>query len=83
VPCEVGPLVTALVFAAVFLFGSSVLIPGPIRRHKRKVLSFGAGVTIAYVFVHLLPGRKSWGKGSGVRRCGQWGEGHRRAATPG
>ena len=54
-PFEVGPLVTALVFAAVFLFGSSVLIPGPIRRHKRKVLSFGAGVTIAYVFVHLLP----------------------------
>ena len=52
---EIGPLVAALVFSAVFLFGSDVLIPASIRRHKRKVLSFGAGVTIAYVFVHLLP----------------------------
>jgi hypothetical protein len=52
---KIGPLVAALVFSAVFLFGSDVLIPGPVRRHKRKVLSFGAGVTIAYVFVHLLP----------------------------
>jgi len=54
-PFEIGPLVAALVFSAVFLVGSSVLIPGPIRRHRRKLLSFGAGVTIAYVFVHLLP----------------------------
>jgi ABC-type sulfate transport system permease subunit len=52
---EIGPLVAALVFSAVFLFGSDALIPGSIRHHRRKVLSFGAGVTIAYVFVHLLP----------------------------
>jgi hypothetical protein len=52
---EIGPFVAALVFSAVFLFGSDVLIPASIRQHKRKVLSFGAGVTIAYVFIHLLP----------------------------
>ena len=54
-PLEIGPLAAALVFSAIFLFGSDVLIPDSIRRHKRKLLSFGAGVTIAYVFVHLLP----------------------------
>jgi hypothetical protein len=54
-PFSFGPLAAALVFSAVFLFGSDVLIPASIRRHKRKVLSFGAGVTIAYVFIHLLP----------------------------
>jgi len=54
-PLEIGPLAAALIFSAIFLFGSDVLIPASIRRHKRKLLSFGAGVTIAYVFVHLLP----------------------------
>ena len=54
-PFEIGPFVAAAVFAAVFLFGSNVLIPAPLRAHRRKLLSFGAGVTIAYVFVHLLP----------------------------
>jgi hypothetical protein len=54
-PFEIGPFVAAAVFAAVFLFGRNVLIPAPLRRHRRKLLSFGAGITIAYVFVHLLP----------------------------
>lgn len=54
-PFPTGPLVAALVFAVIFLLGSDVLIPGPIRRRKRRLLSFGAGITIAYVFVHLLP----------------------------
>ena len=54
-PFEIGPLAAALVFSAIFLFGSNVLLPESLRRHRRKVLSFGAGVTIAYVFVHLLP----------------------------
>ena len=54
-PFETGPLVAAAVFAAIFLFGSDVLLPESFRRHRRKILSFGAGVTIAYVFVHLLP----------------------------
>jgi hypothetical protein len=54
-PFEIGPLAAVLVFSAIFLIGCSVLIPGSIRSHQRRVLSFGAGVTIAYVFVHLLP----------------------------
>jgi len=54
-PFNIGPLAAALVFSAIFLFGSNVLLPESLRQHKRKVLSFGAGVTIAYVFVHLLP----------------------------
>ena len=54
-PFEIGPLAAVLVFSAIFLLGSSVLIPASLRRHRRRVLSFGAGVTIAYVFVHLLP----------------------------
>ena len=54
-PFEIGPLAAVLVFSAIFLLGSNVLIPASLRRHQRRVLSFGAGVTIAYVFVHLLP----------------------------
>lgn len=54
-PFEIGPSAAALVFSAIFLLGSHVLIPEAIRRHRRRILSFGAGVTIAYVFVHLLP----------------------------
>jgi|WetSurSiteA1Bulk_404760.scaffolds.fasta_scaffold77931_2 hypothetical protein len=50
-----GPLAAALVFSAIFLFGRNVLIPEPLRHRRRRILSFGAGVTIAYVFVHLLP----------------------------
>ncbi len=52
---EIGPLAAVLVFSAVFLLGSGALVPAPFRRHQRRVLSFGAGLTIAYVFVHLLP----------------------------
>jgi len=52
---EIGPLAAALTFAAAFLFGSRALLPRSLLHHQRKVLSFGAGVTIAYVFVHLLP----------------------------
>ena len=54
-PFETGPFVAAVVFAAIFLFGSNVLLPESFRHHRRRILSFGAGVTIAYVFVHLLP----------------------------
>lgn len=54
-PIEIGPLAAVLVFSAIFLVGSGALIPKFLRHHHRRVLSFGAGVTIAYVFVHLLP----------------------------
>jgi hypothetical protein len=52
---ETGPLVAVLVFAGLFLLGSETLIPGALRSRRRRFLSFGAGLTIAYVFVHLLP----------------------------
>lgn len=52
---EIGPLAAALAFSVIFLLGSGGLIPKPALRHRRRTLSFGAGVTIAYVFVHLLP----------------------------
>ena len=54
-PFQPGPLAAVLLFGALFLIGSTRLIPPALRRHRRKMLSFGAGVTIAYVFVHLLP----------------------------
>lgn len=54
-PFEIGPLAAVLAFSAIFLLGTDVLIPESLRRHRRRILSFGAGVTIAYVFVRLLP----------------------------
>ena len=44
----------ALLFAAVFLFGVRI---HPFRRYidRRSVISFSAGMSIAYVFVHLMP----------------------------
>ena len=46
-------LVAALIFAAIFYFGGVLRLPE--RGHHRRLLSFGAGVSVAYVFVHLLP----------------------------
>jgi len=54
-PVEIGPLAAVLVFSAIFLVGSNIMLPESLRQHKRRLLSFGAGLTIAYVFVHLLP----------------------------
>jgi hypothetical protein len=44
----------ALLFAAIFLFGGRV---HPLRAvlDRRSIISFSAGVSTAYVFVHLLP----------------------------
>jgi len=46
-------LVSALIFAAIFLFGGALRLPE--RGHHRSLLSFGAGVSVAYVFVNLFP----------------------------
>ncbi len=46
-------LVAALIFSAIFYFGGALRLPEG--RHHRRLLSFGAGVSVAYVFVHLLP----------------------------
>jgi hypothetical protein len=45
----------ALLFAATFLVGDRVHPFRPLVRDRRSVVSFGAGVSAAYVFVRLLP----------------------------
>ena len=44
----------AILFAAIFLFGGRrAYWPG--QRGRRKFLSFAAGISVAYIFVHVLP----------------------------
>ncbi len=50
---SIEPLAAAFLFALIFLFGTKVHIIKI--KHHRSLLSFAAGVAIAYVFVHLLP----------------------------
>ena len=45
--------VVVILLAATFILGGRLEIN--IKKHRRKWLSFGAGVATAYVFVHLLP----------------------------
>jgi zinc transporter ZupT len=47
-------LSVALLFAAVFLFGGRLAYQ-PGQRGRRKFLSFAAGISVAYTFVHVLP----------------------------
>ncbi len=46
-------LVVTILFAAIFLFGYKFHLFAT-KQHK-KLLSFSAGVAVAYVFIHLLP----------------------------
>lgn len=48
-------LAAAILFASIFYFGARLRIPGTGQRYHRRILSFAAGVSIAYVFIHLLP----------------------------
>jgi hypothetical protein len=52
---NIATLAAAFLFTAIFLFGGKLHKPAWISRHHRKALSFGAGVSVAYVFIHLLP----------------------------
>ncbi len=52
---NIATLAIAVLFAVVFLFGEKLPQLSWLRRHHRKALSFGAGVSVAYVFIHLLP----------------------------
>jgi len=45
----------ALLFAVTFLVGGRVHPLRPLIRDRRSVISFGAGMSAAYVFVHLMP----------------------------
>ncbi|MFX0203172.1 MAG: hypothetical protein ACFFCW_44270 [Candidatus Hodarchaeota archaeon] len=48
-------LAGSVLFMAIFLFGGKLHKPAWILHHHRKALSLGAGVSVAYVFIHLLP----------------------------
>ena len=50
---EFETLIVTILFAAIFLFGSRLHLSAT-KPHK-KLLSFSAGVAVAYVFVRLLP----------------------------
>ncbi len=53
-PHRLPTLAVALLFAAIFLFGGRAAeVSG--RLHHRRLLSFAAGVSVAYTFVHVLP----------------------------
>ena len=45
----------ALLFTAAFLFGDRVHPFQSLVRDRRSLISFGAGVSVAYVFVHVMP----------------------------
>src|SRR5277367_2997180 len=45
----------ALFLAAICACGEWIKLPGRFARHQRNLLSFSAGISVAYVFVHLLP----------------------------
>ena len=44
-----------LAFVAVFLFGGRLRPMRAVMRSPRSLLSFSAGISLAYVFVHLMP----------------------------
>lgn len=46
-------LLVVLLFAAVFLFGGK--LHAPVGVIRRNVISVGAGVSITYIFIQLLP----------------------------
>ena len=54
-PENMGTLVASIVFASIFFFGAKLRMPVEGEKYYRRVLSFAAGVSIAYVFVDLLP----------------------------
>lgn len=53
-PGALPTLSVAVLFAAIFLLGRRVCHPA--WTHRRRFLSFAAGVSVSYVFVHVLPG---------------------------
>jgi hypothetical protein len=50
---EIEALIVTLVFMGVFLFGKRLLLPK--WAHRRQIVSLFGGMTIAYIFLHLLP----------------------------
>jgi hypothetical protein len=53
-PSALTTLSVALLFAAIFLYGGRAAYhPG--QRGRRRFLSFAAGISVSYTFVHVLP----------------------------
>ncbi len=52
-PQSFETLTAAVIFAAIFFFGKWLALPQ--KNHHRRLMSFASGVTVAYVFVHLIP----------------------------
>lgn len=53
-PNALLPLMVAMLFASIFLFGGRASYrPG--QRGRRRFLSFAAGISVGYTFVHVLP----------------------------
>ena len=48
-------LVAVIFFALIFFFGPKSRLHWPGQVYHRRFLSFAAGVSVAYVFIHLLP----------------------------
>ena len=48
-----GALIAAIIFAAIFFFGAWLHLPK--KKQHRRLMSFAAGVSVAYVFIHLIP----------------------------
>jgi hypothetical protein len=46
-------LIAAVIFAAIFFFGAWLRLPK--KKQHRRLMSFAAGVSVAYVFIHLIP----------------------------
>src|SRR5512137_2111513 len=53
-PHPLTTLSVALLFAAIFLFGGRAAYRTG-QKGRRRFLSFAAGVSVAYIFVHVLP----------------------------
>lgn len=47
--------VATLAFASVFLFGGRLYPLRALTRSKTSLISFSAGISLAYVFIHLMP----------------------------
>jgi hypothetical protein len=55
VPLLLQTGLAALLFAAIFAFGGGVHPLRSVVRDRRSIVSFSAGMSAAYVFVHLMP----------------------------
>ena len=53
-PSTLATLSVAMLFGAIFLFGGRMAYQ-PGQKGRRRFLSFAAGISVAYIFVHVLP----------------------------